>query len=618
MEEDVGLIWHKWISKIAHRGYPDARVELDDIRNPLAIFFRAMGGDGALRITEVSQTKHGAKRSLLQRLAGANETVELAWRDQDTLRLPRALDCLPTTELNRHLYFWLAALASLDDTPYDELNWIQASQAKTLAVLERYPGLAARYQQLVEAHLLHRPDPAKLKGRDQQAEIAIRQALSEPGSIDRLPLSEQPANPVLLWLHPFPPQAKTALSGQPEQDNDDDGAGEGKIKQGSKRRHQVEQAESPEEKTGALLAMRHETDIFSLSEMIKMNVAPDDSDDLSNADQMADDLDYLTITRDNKTVASRIKFDLDLPSSEDDDIVLNDGKLFPEWDYKKKILVKDHCRLVPMVSKTASPMPLPEHLRKAARKLQRQFESLTAKRQWVRGLEDGSELDLEAYINYRGERATGHAMPTPALYKQMLPGHRDLATLVLADLSLSTEASLNESQQVIDVIRDAMFLFSESLRVTADSFGLYGFSSKKRDMVRFTTIKGFEDKYDNLVRGHIQAIKPGLFTRMGGAIRQATEILARQPNQQRLLLLLTDGKPNDLDKYEGRYGIEDTRQAIIEAKQAGLLPFCITIDSDAEDYLPYLFGSNGYTRIKDAAQLPQELPMLYAQLTQLY
>ncbi len=83
----------------------------------------------------------------------------------------------------------------------------------------------------------------------------------------------------------------------------------------------------------------------------------------------------------------------------------------------------------------------------------------------------------------------------------------------------------------------------------------------------------------------------------------------------KLLLILTDGKPNDLDYYEGRYGIEDTRMAIIEARKAGLIPFCITIDEEAEDYLPYLFGRGHYTLIRRAAELPSKLPQLYARLT---
>ena len=620
MEDIVGQLWHKFISKVAYNGYPEQQVALADISNSLAVFFRAMGGNGGLKITEVNAFEHGAKQSLLQKIAGSGTHIELAWRDEDTLRLPATIDLLPKVEQNRQLYFWLAALASIDDQPFEHLNWIGAAQAKTVAVLSQYPGLKKRYFELVALIIEHRPTLSKLKERDLAAEQAIRQALLEPGSVDRLPLSQRPPMPVMLWLNPNPPtKAKAKADSDDDDSNDDNQSSSGKVKQSNNRKYQAEQQEEDsEQQKPSLLTVRHETDLFTLAEMFKLARSEDDDDDLDNASEMADDLDYLTISKDNKTRGSRIKFDLDLPAASDDDIALSEGSLFPEWHYKKNQLIKDHCCVIPMVSGHAIPTPLPENLTRAARKVRRQFEALQAQRQWVRGLEDGSEIDLEAYINYCGERATGRLSAQPALYKHMLPGHRDLATLVLADLSLSTEASLSEETRIIDVIRDALFLFSESLCTTTDQFSIYGFSSKKRQMVRFTTIKGFNDKYDNRVRGHINAIRPGLFTRMGGAIRQATEILQKRPNAQKLLLLITDGKPNDLDQYEGRYGIEDTKAAIIEAKQAGLIPFCITIDRDAKEYLPYLFGSKGYAQIKDIQQLPSELPLLYAQLTGLY
>jgi nitric oxide reductase NorD protein len=110
-------------------------------------------------------------------------------------------------------------------------------------------------------------------------------------------------------------------------------------------------------------------------------------------------------------------------------------------------------------------------------------------------------------------------------------------------------------------------------------------------------------------------IKPGYYTRMGAAIRHAARLLAEQPAGRRLLLLLTDGKPNDLDKYEGRYGIEDTRHALRQARELGLQPFCVTVDQKAGEYLPHLFGSGGYVVIHKPSQLPRELPLLYARLT---
>ena len=187
--------------------------------------------------------------------------------------------------------------------------------------------------------------------------------------------------------------------------------------------------------------------------------------------------------------------------------------------------------------------------------------------------------------------------------------------MLLADLSLSTDAHINDNARVVDVIRDSLFLFSEALTATGDRFALHGFSSRNRNNIRFYNIKDFDEKYNDDVRGHINAIKPGYYTRMGAAIRHASQLLAKEGSGQKLLLILTDGKPNDLDKYEGRYGIEDTRQAVLEAERLGLRPFCVTIDEQAEDYLPYLFGSRSYVLIRNAEELPKKLPLLYLRLT---
>jgi nitric oxide reductase NorD protein len=133
--------------------------------------------------------------------------------------------------------------------------------------------------------------------------------------------------------------------------------------------------------------------------------------------------------------------------------------------------------------------------------------------------------------------------------------------------------------------------------------------------VRFSVIKNFKEAYNDNVTGRILALQPGFYTRMGAAIRQATEILQEQGSAQKLLLILTDGKPNDIDHYEGRFGIEDTHQAILTAKKLGLKPFCITIDQQAEEYLPYIFGHDSFTVISNPTQLPLRLPQIYHQLT---
>jgi len=190
-----------------------------------------------------------------------------------------------------------------------------------------------------------------------------------------------------------------------------------------------------------------------------------------------------------------------------------------------------------------------------------------------------------------------------------------MACLLLADLSLSTDSWVNNHSRVIDVVRDSLLLFAEALSATGDQFAMYGFSSRYREHIRFHTLKTFNESHNNISRGRINAIKPGFYTRMGAAIRQASDILSKQPASQQLLLILTDGKPNDLDQYDGRYGIEDTRMALIEARRKGLQPFCVTIDEKGGDYLPYMFGVDNYVVIRKPSELPRELPLLYARLT---
>jgi nitric oxide reductase NorD protein len=271
--------------------------------------------------------------------------------------------------------------------------------------------------------------------------------------------------------------------------------------------------------------------------------------------------------------------------------------------------------VVSLISQEAPACPLPTHLGRLARRLRNQFQALAPARVWYRGRADGQEVDLDAYLRLAADRRAGVGAHGDALYRDLRSGARDLACLLLADLSLSTDSYIDDRARVIDVIRDSLFLFAESLSATGDRFGVFGFSSRRRDPVRVHTLKGFDEAYGPPVRGRIQAIRPGYYTRMGAGIRHATNLLAAQPAGRRLLLLLSDGKPNDLDRYEGRFGIEDTRHAVAAARRLGLTPFCVTIDQRGNDYLPHLFGTGGYVVVRRRADLPAQLPLLYARLT---
>ncbi|MEZ5626045.1 MAG: nitric oxide reductase [Rhodocyclaceae bacterium] len=612
MEEYVGDLWHKFITRSARRDYPDAIVHLEEIEKTAGVLFRALGGDPGLRVAAAAEVEHGGRRRWLARIAHVEDRVAHATRDAETLSLPPSLSLFPERAANRDLYLWLIAQAAA--TGRASGDWLVANQQATLFTLQRYPGFEARYRRLVDACLALRIPPEKLPKDEAAVETAIRQALHEPGSVGPLPASRRPPQPVPMWLYPSPAQIDRRTrpddAANTAQDPDDE---YGKTVDAAQQRQQATREDMPDGKDGFILPFRAES-LVSWAEYVKVNRGLDE-DPEEDAAKAAPDMDKLAIARDGKTLASRVRFDLDLPSAAADDIPLQSGILLPEWDWKKRTLKKDQCRLDLLDARDAPPIDVPERLRKPVRKVRQQLEALAPSRRWFKNQPDGSELDVDACVRTWSDRRAGHTDNAFGNYLKLERHERDMACLVLADLSLSTDAWVSDHARVIDVIRDSLTLFSEALGATGDSFALYGFSSLRRENIRFHQIKTFEEKHGPATLGRIAALKPGYYTRMGAAIRYASRILEKQPNALRLMLILSDGKPNDLDQYDSRYGIEDTRMSLIEARNAGLKPFCVTIDKEGEGYLPHLFGPAGFTVIRKPEELPSRLPMLYAQLT---
>jgi nitric oxide reductase NorD protein len=182
-----------------------------------------------------------------------------------------------------------------------------------------------------------------------------------------------------------------------------------------------------------------------------------------------------------------------------------------------------------------------------------------------------------------------------------------LAIAFLADVSGSTETRVTNELRIVDIEKIALLLAGEALDALGDVYAMYAFAGKTAANVKVTTIKTFRDRNDDAVRRRIAALASGGFTRLGAAVRYATRQLARQTAGHRLLILLSDGRPNDVDRYQGQYGVEDSRQAIFEARASGIYPFCLTVDRDASEYLPRIFGQSGHTIVQRPEQLPAAL-----------
>ncbi len=194
-----------------------------------------------------------------------------------------------------------------------------------------------------------------------------------------------------------------------------------------------------------------------------------------------------------------------------------------------------------------------------------------------------------------------------ALYRSQRRSKRDLAILLLIDVSGSTDGWVSSGRRVIDVEREALLLVCIALDALGEPYAVQAFSSHGPQSVSVRTLKRFDEPYGNQVARRIAALEPEQYTRAGAAIRHASATLMRQAAAQRLLLLLSDGKPNDVDVYEGRYGVEDMRRAVIEARLQGIAPFCLTVDRQAAGYLPEVFGAKQYALLARPAMLPTAL-----------
>jgi nitric oxide reductase NorD protein len=283
--------------------------------------------------------------------------------------------------------------------------------------------------------------------------------------------------------------------------------------------------------------------------------------------------------------------------------------LYPEWDYRTGSYRERAVIVREAAAAQGDPDWAPAVLRRQARLLHTVcdcFARLRPRRARLRRQPDGAEVDIDAYVDGFANRAAG-SPSDDGLYEDVRPRRRDVAVLLLIDCSASTDASIRGRERIIDIEKEALLLVCKALEAFGDRYAAYGFSGEAAHGVRVQPLKRFEDRYDGAVERRIAGLEPDRYTRLGAAVRHVTALLARERASRGLLLIVSDGKPNDVDEYEGRYGVEDARQAIVEARLQGLHPFCITVDRQAPRYARHIFGATGYTLLRDARMLPDTL-----------
>jgi len=236
---------------------------------------------------------------------------------------------------------------------------------------------------------------------------------------------------------------------------------------------------------------------------------------------------------------------------------------------------------------------------------------------------DGEEFDLNAVIDYVIDRRAD-GQQSERIYTKRLRRRRDVAVSFLLDQSSSTARTIGRhplqpytrpGRRIIEIEKEGLVLMSEALEAVGDTYAINGFTSEGRRNVKFYVVKDFNEKYNDEVKRRIGGINYQNNTRLGAAIRHASAKLAKQDARTRLLIVLSDGRPYDHDYGDARYAREDTREALRQAKNEGITPFCITIDRESEAELRDLYGEIGYTIIDDVLSLPERLPGIYRRLT---
>ncbi|MDX1775942.1 MAG: VWA domain-containing protein [Desulfobulbales bacterium] len=284
---------------------------------------------------------------------------------------------------------------------------------------------------------------------------------------------------------------------------------------------------------------------------------------------------------------------------------------YDEWDFRRNGYRKNWCQLLEKELQPVRGTFVDTTLDKykgLLRQLKKQFEMLRSSDRFVKRQRDGDEIDLDAMIESISDTRAGKPQ-SERLFIRLQRDERDIAVLFLVDMSSSTEGWINKA------LKEALILMGEALQVLGDRFAIYGFSGMRRTRSDFYRVKDFAEPYNEEIKGRIAAVGPQEYTRMGPPLRHAVELLRNVEAKVRLLVTLSDGKPEDYDDYKGEYAIEDTRHALIEAKAAGIHPFCITIDKQAHDYIGHMYGEVNYIFVDEVRKLPVRLPEIYRVLT---
>ncbi|MBI5042154.1 MAG: VWA domain-containing protein [Gammaproteobacteria bacterium] len=292
---------------------------------------------------------------------------------------------------------------------------------------------------------------------------------------------------------------------------------------------------------------------------------------------------------------------------------------YQEWDYQIQLHRPDWVTLYERRQPKGDPEMIDNIIteyKPVAHRIKQIIDLLTPEGvQRVRNMEDGDEIDINAAIDAMVAMRMGE-QPSPRITMRNVLKNRDLAVVVLMDLSESTNETVQGSDKtILQLTREASTLVATAINGIGDPFAIHGFSSDGRHDVQYYRFKDFNQHFDDEAKSRLAGMKGGLSTRMGAALRHAGRHLLKQTQRKKLLLIVTDGEPADIDERDPQHLRHDTKKAVEELYSHGVMCYCLTLDPNADSYVKRIFGMNNYTIIDNVQRLPEKLPVLFASIT---
>lgn len=287
---------------------------------------------------------------------------------------------------------------------------------------------------------------------------------------------------------------------------------------------------------------------------------------------------------------------------------------YNEWDFSKRIYKENFCKVYPKSQQKTDPNYYKKTIAKNASTLlglRKMLTNVNNRMQQQKRQTQGDEFDIDAitdlYIDVHSKRT-----PSENIYISNRKKEKDLSILILLDISLSSDGYA-AGNRVIDVEKEVSILFGEILNEFNIDFSIDSFYSKTRNFSTYLTVKDFDEKW-NIAKHKIGAIEPNGYTRIGAALRHAGARLDKRNTKNKWVILISDGKPNDYDKYEGKYGVNDVKQALRELNNRNINSYALAIEAQAKYYLPQMFGQNHYQILTTPVELLRSLVQLYEKI----